>query len=118
MNYGCLQGRNFVLNTLLRVLTTPLRRGDHVAILDFFGEQTGIVDTSEWLNAEKSTCDHWFFDAPMHCNRHANAVIARHLAEDYLRCAERTLPVDAAPAAAFLGVAGIQELEGVRMELA
>ena len=118
VNYGCLQGQNYVLNTLLRVLTTPLRRGDHVAILDFFSEQTGIVDTSEWLNAEKTTRDHWFFDAPMHCNRYANAVLARHLAEDYLRCAERALSADAAPAATFLEAEGIQELEGARMALA
>ena len=118
VNYGCLQGQNFVLNTLLRALTTPLRRGDHIVILDFFGEQTGVVDTSEWLNAEKTTRDHWFFDAPMHCNWHANDVIARHLAEDYLRCAERTLPADVAPPVAFLDVAGIQELTGERLELA
>lgn len=85
-NHGCVQGKSFVLNTLLRALALPVRKGDHVVILDSFDRSRGVYDVSEWINADKPRNEHWFFDSVLHCNAKANSCVAKHLLANCMSC--------------------------------
>lgn len=80
INHGCLQGR-FLLNTLMRTLTTPMTGLDGIVILDYFEDEflsnfPEIIDTARWFNECKTQDEHWFFDYPMHCNARGNSMLA------------------------------------------
>lgn len=93
VNCGCLQGRSFVLNTLLRAYTTPVRKGDKLILMDSFVCNAVAKGVDAWINESKTCHDQWFFDSVLHCNAHANRCMAAHICSDCVDC-DNVEPVD------------------------
>lgn len=80
VNHGALLGRN-LLNMIVDILSTELRNGDAVVLIDIFEDypddaEYGIIDTNNFFNENKPKNETWFLDFPLHCNSKANQLIA------------------------------------------
>ncbi len=75
------------LNSIIEALSTPLKPGDMVILLDVLEDlpeslYPNFLYVKDWFNNEKSRDSVQFLDFPGHCNSEANEIMANYIFKD------------------------------------
>lgn len=80
---------NHELNSIIHALSTPMKSGDMVILLDVLEDlpeksYPNFVYVKDWFNKEKSKDSVQFLDFPGHCNSDSNEIMSNYILKDII----------------------------------